>query len=224
MENCNCLNSHDGKNGRDGKNGLDGKNGRDGREGPMGPRGKPGPPGPPGPACHHGQQTTFILANQIGSHTLCGPTGPTGIQGIMGIQGPTGPHGPHHVEPGKGLFNSNVFSFVNQHCGGGGQDFTDGFEIINTLQRKNSPITYIGIIWSSPDITTKFTITVRDVSNTSLLELSLGPATIKQVKNICEVYPRQEIVSTTSRLLKMTIEIEPGYKKISIYSITIGYN
>ena len=209
-----------------GYNGRDGINGRDGREGPMGPRGKPGPQGPqgpPGPPCHHGQQTTLILSGHMGSTLACGPTGPTGIQGHTGFQGHTGPTGPHFVEPGKGLFNTNVFSFVNQN-GGGGQEFADTFEIINTLQRKNSPITYVGIIWASPDTTTKFTITIRDVTNTSLLELSLGPATIKYGKNICEVYPRQEIVSSTSRLLKMTIEIEPGFKKITIYSITIGYN
>ena len=144
-----------------------------------------------------------------------------GLSGLSASPAGHGPTGP--VEIGKGLFNTNSFSFVTID-GKGGQQFGDSFEIINTLQRKHSPITYIGIIWSLPDTTTTCTINIRDVANTSLLSLSIGPATIKNVKNICEVYPRQHITTQTSRLIKMTSSLTPDYKTITIYSIMIGFN
>jgi hypothetical protein len=181
--------------------------GRDGRDGRDGPRGCPG-------------KQIIVMTNQIG------PTGEKGFQGEKGIQGEKGlegPTGPSYVEPGKGLFNTNTFSFVSSN-GQGGQFFEDTFEIINTIQRKDSPISYIGLVWSSSDLITKFTITLRDVTNTSLLLLSIGPSANKNAKNMYEIYPCQVIATQNTRILKMTIEIDPGFKKISIYSVTIGYN
>ena len=201
MENCHVLHGRDGR---------DGKDGHDGREGPRGKIGPTGPHGCPG-------KQIIVMTTQIG------PSGPTGETGPTGPIGERGETGPHIVEPGKGLFNTNSFSFTSPTCPGG-HYFEDAFEIVNLIHRKDSPITYIGVAWSSQDTSTKFSLSLRDINNASLYSFSIGPTTLKNAKNICEIFPKIPILTQTTRLLKITIEIEPGYKKICIYNITIGYN
>ena len=154
-----------------------------------------------------------------------GPRGPRGSQGPQGEQGPQGQQGDIGISipQGVGLFNTSTYSFVS-NTGIAGITYNDSMEILNIMNRKYLPITYIGIIWSTSDTSSQFTINLTDVSNKIILPLSIGPSKINNVKNVYEIFPSPSISTSFTRLIKFCLFMNPTTASVTFYSIMVGCN
>lgn len=193
---CTYKNGKHGRDGKNGKHGRDGRDGRDGDKGPSGPEGPPGPLGPQGPP---------------------GPVGPQGPPGPPGLSGPKGPSGYSPVSQGNGLLDTTSYSFLSPE--GTGTTFVGEKDILYLLNRKNLPITYIGLIWSSPTTTSPFTITLKDVSNKILLSFVVDPSQVANTKNVYEIFPNPALTTLFTRLIKFILISE---NPVVLYSMMTG--
>ena len=122
-----------------------------------------------------------------------------------------------------GLFNTTTYSFITD-TGIAGIRYNDGSEILNIINRKLLPITYICIVWSTVDTTTDLVINITDVTNKIVWPLIIGPSKVNNVKNIYEIYPSPSITTQFTRLLKFCLNVTPKNSSVSLFSIMVGFN
>jgi hypothetical protein len=139
---------------------------------------------------------------------------------VQGVQGPPGRASP---TAGQGLDDTATFSFVNER-GEPGRQVTAAAELVNLIQRKYQPLTYIGFIWSSPDTTTGYTIDVKDVSNKVVLTFTVPPSPVPNVKNVFEIYTNPALTTLFTRLLKMCITLNPPGERVTFFTSMVGFN
>ena len=120
------------------------------------------------------------------------------------------------LQQGIGLYNTTTYSL--------GKKYYNSDEILYIINRKLLPITYIGIIWSSSDTSSKFTINLSDILNKLILTLDIGPSKVSNTTNVYEIYPSPSITTNFTRLIKFALSIEPADSSFFIYSIMIGFN
>ena len=153
-----------------------------------------------------------------------GINGRHGRDGKRGPAGPVGPTGPSGSLPdGFGLQDTSTHSYIDTY-GAPGIPYRDGVDILNIINRAQLPITYIGIIWSTVDTSIRFNINIKDVANTTVQTLSLGPSPAANSKNVYEIYLKPPILTSFTRLLKFMISISPPTQTATIYSIMVGSN
>jgi hypothetical protein len=154
---------------------------------------------------------------------LPGPTGAPGPPGPAGPQGAQGPPGRASPTAGQGLDDTATFSFVNER-GEPGRQVTAAAELVNLIQRKYQPLTYIGFIWSSPDTTTGYTIDVKDVSNKVVLTFTVPPSPVPNVKNVFEIYTNPALTTLFTRLLKVCVTLNPPGERVTFFTSMVGFN
>jgi hypothetical protein len=155
-----------------------------------------------------------------------GRDGMDGLPGPTGATGPTGPPGPPgRASPtaGQGLEDTATFSFVNER-GEPGRQVTAAAELVNLIQRKYQPLTYIGFIWSSPDTTTGYTVDVKDVSNKVILTFIIPPSPVPNVKNVFEIYTNPALTTLFTRLLKVCVTLNPPGERVTFFTSMVGFN
>jgi hypothetical protein len=158
-----------------------------------------------------------------GRDGMDGLPGPTGSTGATGAQGPAGPPGRASPTAGQGLDDTATFSFVNER-GEPGRQLTATAELVNLIQRKYQPLTYIGFIWSSPDTVTGYTVDVKDVSNKVILTFTVPPSPVPNVKNVFEIYTNPALTTLFTRLLKMCITLNPPGERVTFFTLMVGFN
>ena len=156
-----------------------------------------------------------------GRHGRDGTNGKDGLMGPRGLQGPPGDSFP--LQQGIGLFNTTTYSFITE-TGIAGIRYNDNSEILNIINRKLLPITYIGIVWSTIDTSTEVVINLTDVSNKIVWPLIIGPSKLNSVKNIYEIFPSPSITTQFTRLLKFCLTVTPKESSVSFFSIMVGFN
>lgn len=167
--------------------------------------------------------------NPNGLHGRDGKNGRNGRDGMDGLPGPTGPQGPtgpagrSSPTAGQGLDDTATFSFVNER-GEPGRLVSSSGELVNLIQRKYQPLTYIGLIWSSPDTTTGYTVDVKDVSNRVVLTCIVPPSPVPNVKNVFEIYTNPAPTTLFTRLLKICVSLNPPAERITFFTSMVGFN
>lgn len=130
-------------------------------------------------------------------------------------KGDTGPQGPPGV-PGTKAFMQNTFSYTSSN-GIGGISYISGSEILNIINKKNLPITYICIVWSS-SLLVPVQIQIKDFTNVPVQTLIMNPSPVLNSKNVYEINLNPPIHTNFTRLLRFIIA-----QNVTIYSIMIGY-
>jgi hypothetical protein len=123
-----------------------------------------------------------------------------------------------------GLVDTATFSFVNEHGDPGRLCITHPTELVNLIQRKYQPLTYIGLIWSSPDTITGYTVDVKDVSNKSILTFTVQPSPVVNVKNVFEIYTNPPPTTLFTRLLKVCVTLTSPATPLTIFTCMVGFN
>lgn len=172
-------------------------------------------------------------ANPNGLHGRDGKNGRNGrdgMDGLPGLPGPTGPQGPQgppgrsSPTAGQGLDDTATFSFVNERGEPGRQVSGTATDLVNLIQRKYQPLTYIGFIWSSPDTTTGYTVDVKDVSNRVVLTCIVPPSPVPNVKNVFEIYTNPAPTTLFTRLLKICVTVNPSADRVTFFTSMVGFN
>ena len=160
-----------------------------------------------------------------GRHGRDGMDGLPGPTGAQGMQGPTGPTGRSSPTAGQGLDDTATFSFVNER-GEPGRHIaaTANAELVNLIQRKYQPLTYIGVIWSSPSTIAGYTVDVKDVSNKVVLSFAVPPSPVPNVKNVFEIYTNPAPTTLFTRLLKVCVTLNPPTDRITFFTFMVGFN
>jgi hypothetical protein len=120
----------------------------------------------------------------------------------------------------KQPFYTNTYSFVGTNSIAGIRCI-NGADILSIFHRADTPITYIGIIWSFADTVSKFNLQIKDSQNKVCKSIILGPATQVNSKHIHEIHLDTPIQFPVTQLLKFVIE---STTSPCIYSIMIGYS
>ncbi len=171
----------------------------------------------------HGRDGRPGRHGRDGMDGLPGPTGAPGPPGPAGPQGAQGPPGRASPTAGQGLDDTATFSFVNER-GEPGRQVTAAAELVNLIQRKYQPLTYIGFIWSSPDTVTGYTVDVKDVSNKVVLSFIVPPSPVPNVKNVFEIYTNPAPTTLFTRLLKVCVTLNPPGERVTFFTSMVGFN
>ena len=127
-------------------------------------------------------------------------------------------HSPKH--PPRQSFYTHTYSFVGTNSIAGLRCI-NGADILSIFQRADMKITYIGIIWSLADTTSKFNLHIKDSSNKLCKSIILGPSSQANAKHIHEIHLDTPIQFPVTQLLKFVIE---STTPPCIYSIMVGYS